>query len=288
MEVLKPGGGYVATSSHSIVNYISHENFIAMVNAIHRYGGYEEGKWTFIGDSREKAASPVAEERGETVREEHRADVVTGVLQQVYDAIYRGEQEKIADLVKLALDAGSKPADIIDGAMTPAIREVGDEFSTGELFLPDLLLAAHTMQEAMNVLTPLMEKGEGPASRGKVLIGTIKGDLHDIGKNMVIALLKGNGFQVVDLGIDNAPKDFAQAVKEHGPDVVGYSGLLTTTLAGIPDQIEILKNEGLRDRVHTIVGGAPVTADFAERNGIDLYGKDANEAVKVIEGALAG
>ena len=109
-----------------------------------------------------------------------------------------------------------------------------------------------------------------------------------IGKNMVIALLKGNGFQVVDLGIDNTPDEFTRAIKDNEPDVVGYSGLLTTTLAGIPDQIEALKKEGLHDRVLTIVGGAPVTADFAERNSIDLYGKDANEAVRVIEVALAG
>ncbi len=289
MKVLKPGGGYVATSSHSIVNYIPYENFVAMINAIHRYGGYGEGKWTFTGESRAKTASPEIERKGEALpHEEHRTDMKPGVLKQVFDAIYSGEQGRIEGFVNEALGSGSKPADIIDGAMTPAIREVGEAFSSGELFLPDLLLAAHTMQEAMNVLTPLMGKGEGPASRGKVLIGTIKGDLHDIGKNMVIALLKGNSFQVVDLGIDNGPADFAQAVKEHEPDVVGYSGLLTTTLAGIPDQIETLKKERLRDRVLTIVGGAPVTAEFAERNSIDLYGKDANEAVKVIEEALAG
>ena len=125
-------------------------------------------------------------------------------------------------------------------------------------------------------------------SRGRVVIGTIKGDLHDIGKNMVIALLKGNGFEVVDLGIDNAPADFVEAVQEQRPDVVGYSGLLTTTLGSIPDQIEALKKVGLRDKVLTIVGGAPVTREFADRNNIDLYGKDANEAVKVIEKALSG
>ncbi len=135
------------------------------------------------------------------------------------------------------------------------------------------------------MLTPLMENKGKRVSKGRVVIGTIKGDLHDIGKNLVIALLKGNGFEVVDLGIDNGPEAFVNAVREHSPDVVGYSGLLTTTLGGIPD--EALQKEGLRDTVLTIVGGAPVTQDFAIRNGIDLYGKDANEAVKVIEKALA-
>ena len=289
MEVLKPGGGYVATSSHSIVNYIPHENFVAMVNAIHRYGSYAEGSWTFTGEEAAKAVDADMEKTAhEAKHEDRRTGLEPGALQDIFDVIYRGEQERIADLVQNALDMGNKPADIIDGAMTPAIREVGEEFSTGELFLPDLLLAAHTMQEAMQVLTPLMEKGEGRVSRGRVVIGTIKGDLHDIGKNMVIALLKGNGFEVVDLGIDNAPADFVEAVQEQRPDVVGYSGLLTTTLGSIPDQIEALKKVGLRDKVLTIVGGAPVTREFADRNNIDLYGKDANEAVKVIEKALSG
>jgi 5-methyltetrahydrofolate--homocysteine methyltransferase len=288
MEVLKPGGGYVATSSHSIVNYIPHENFVAMVNAIHRYGGYAGGMWSFTGDAKDRSIVAEKEKTSEALpREEYREGVKAGVLQEIFDAIYRGEQERVESLVTKALDSGNKPVDIIDGAMTPAIREVGEEFSTGELFLPDLLLAAHTMQEAMNMLTPLMEEGEGRVSRGRVVIGTIKGDLHDIGKNMVIALLKGNGFEVVDLGIDNAPVDFVEAVQQQRPDVVGYSGLLTTTLGGIPDQIEALKKVGLRDRVLTIVGGAPVTAEFADRNNIDLYGKDANEAVKVIEKALS-
>jgi len=286
LEVLMPGGGYVATSSHSIVNYIPHENFVAMVNAVHRYGLYEGGQWSFTEGRAKKAGAPGVEERA--AHADLREAVREGVMQEIFDAIYKGGQDKIAGLIRRALEEGHRPIAIIDGALTPAIREVGEEFSTGELFLPDLLLAASTMQEAMKELTPLMEGSDERVSRGTVVIGTIKGDLHDIGKNMVIALLKGNGFDVIDLGIDNGPDAFVRAVKEHHPDVVGYSGLLTTTLGGIPDQIEALKKAGLRDKVHTIVGGAPVTQDFADRNGIDLYGKDANEAVKVIEKALAG
>jgi len=290
MEVLKPGGGYVASCSHSIVNYIPHENFIAMINAIHRYGSYAEGKWSFGGAAKpapaasEKAAQKV-EEKAEEV--DYRSTVKPGVLMEIYDCISEGEHGRIKELVKKALSEKLKPVEIINGAMTPAIRSVGDRFSTGELFLPDLLLAADTMQEAMSVLTPLMEKGGGFVSKGRVLLGTIKGDLHDIGKNMVKALLKGNGFEVIDIGVDNSPEKFVQAVKEHSPEVVGYSGLLTTTLAGIPEQMEALKKAKLRDTVITIVGGAPVTAEFAKRNEVDLYGKDANEAVKVIEKALS-
>jgi len=206
---------------------------------------------------------------------------------EIFYCIYTGEHGKIIELVKRALSEKHRPVEIINEAMTPAIRAVGDNFSTGELFLPDLLLAADTMQEAMRVLMPLMEESDRAVSKGRVVLGTIKGDLHDIGKNMVKALLKGNGFEVIDIGVDNGPEKFVQAVKEHRPDVVGYSGLLTTTLAGIPEQMEALKKAGLRDRVITIVGGAPVTAEFAHRNSVDLYGKDANEAVKVIEKALS-
>jgi 5-methyltetrahydrofolate--homocysteine methyltransferase len=287
MEVLKEGGGYVASSSHSIVNYIPHENFVTMINAVHRYGLYEGEQWTFTGEGRTVPVTSEKEQREEAPAQPSDRVGVQGTLKEIYHAVYSGDQKHIGSLVQKAIEEGRSPMDIIDGALTPAIREVGDQFSSGELFLPDLLLAAHTMQEASQVLTPLLAEGGGPASKGRVVIGTIKGDLHDIGKNMVIALLRGNGFDVVDLGIDNGPEAFVEAVEEHRPDVVGYSGLLSTTLGGIPDQIDALKKAGFHDKVLSIVGGAPVTREFAERNGVDLYGKDANEAVKVIERALA-
>jgi 5-methyltetrahydrofolate--homocysteine methyltransferase len=287
MEVLKPGGGYVASSSHSIVNYIPHENVVALINAIHKYGVYEGVGWAFCGEFPAKEAHAAAQAAPASTGGGHRAGVKSKALLEIFDAVFNGEHDRIKVIVQNALDRGNGPLEIINGAMTPAIKEVGDRFSTGELFLPDLLLAASTMQGAMGVLSPLIEGDKRFVSKGKVLIGTIKGDLHDIGKNMVKALLKGNGFEVIDIGIDNDPAKFVEAVRKHNPDVVGYSGLLTTTLAGIPGQMEALKAAGLRDKVLTIVGGAPVNREFAERNGVDLYGKDANEAVKAIEKALA-
>lgn len=285
MEVLKPGGGYVCGSSHSIVNYIPHENFIAMLNAIHKYGRYEEKAWAV---KEKKAAAPKALERAEKIRER---DLLKKLkddrYRKLFDQVYKGDAKGIAGSVQEALQAGHEPMDIIAGALTPAIKAVGDKFSTGEMFLPELLMAAGAMQEALKVLNPLLQERREAASKGKILIGTIKGDLHDIGKNIVKALLEGNGFEVVDLGINNAPERYVEAIKAHRPQVVGYSGLLTTTLAGMPEQIAALKEAGLRGRVITIVGGAPVSADFARRNGVDLYGRDANEAVKVIEKALA-
>jgi 5-methyltetrahydrofolate--homocysteine methyltransferase len=285
MDVLKPGGGYVCGSSHSIVNYIPHENFIAMLNAIHKYGLYEEKVWAV---KEKKAAAPKARERAEKIREQ---DLLTKLkddqYRKLFDQVYRGDSKGIAGSVREALQAGHEPMDIIAGALIPAIKAVGDKFSTGEMFLPELLMAAGAMQEALKVLNPLLRERREAVSKGKILIGTIKGDLHDIGKNIVKALLEGNGFEVVDLGINNAPERYVEGIKAHQPQVVGYSGLLTTTLAGMPEQMAALKEAGLRDRVITIVGGAPVSADFAKRNGVDLYGKDANEAVKIIEKALA-
>ena len=288
MEVLKPGGGYVCGSSHSIVNYIPHENFIAMLNAIHKYGLYEEKVWAVKEKKAAAPAAPKAKGRAERIREQDLlAKLEDDRFRKLFDQVYRGDSKGIAASVREALQAGHEPMELIAGALTPAIKAVGDKFSTGEMFLPELLMAAGAMQEALKVLNPLLRERQEAVSKGKILIGTIKGDLHDIGKNIVRALLEGNGFEVVDLGINNPPEKYIEAVKTHRPQVVGYSGLLTTTLAGMPEQMAALKEAGLRDRVITIVGGAPVSADFAKRNGVDLYGKDANEAVKVIEKALA-
>jgi len=284
MEVMKPGGGYVCGSSHSIVDYIPHENFIAMLNAIHKYGLYDAKSWTVMST---KAAAPKVEERAEKIHEQDfLKKIKEDQYKKLFDQVYKGDAKGIGGTVQAALGAKHDPMDLLARALTPAIRAVGDKFSTGEMFLPELLMAAGAMQEAMKVLTPLLGGRQEAASKGRVLIGTIQGDLHDIGKNIVKALLEGNGFKVVDLGINNAPEKYVEAIKKHKPQVVGYSGLLTTTLAGMPNQIAALKEAGLRDQVITIVGGAPVSADFAKRNGVDLYGKDANEAVRVIEKAL--
>jgi 5-methyltetrahydrofolate--homocysteine methyltransferase len=289
MEALKPGGGYVCSSSHSIVNYIPHENFIAMLNAVHEYGRYDQKRWA--GAPKGAAAKPAAlkvEEKREKIHEEDfLKKLKADTLKRLFDQVYKGDAKSIQSTVRAALSEGRDPLDIIATALTPAIKAVGDKFSTGEMFLPELLMAAGAMQEAMKILAPLLQTRKEATSKGRVVIGTIEGDLHDIGKNIVKALLEGNGFEVVDIGINNPPAKFVDAVKGSQPQVVGYSGLLTTTLAGMPQQIAALEEAGLRDKVLTIVGGAPVTDEFARRNGVDLYGKDANQAVKVIEKALA-
>jgi 5-methyltetrahydrofolate--homocysteine methyltransferase len=290
MDALKPGGGYICGSSHSIVNYIPHDNFLSMINAIHRYGTYDQKSWT--GAAAAPAVAPAGAQAAprKTIGAKE-AELLAGIaspqLKQVAACVYRGRQKEIGAAIDAALAAHSKPLGIIADALTPAIKAVGLNFSCGDMFLPELIMASNAMQAAMKKLSPLLAGITDRPRKGKVLIGTIKGDLHDIGKNIVRALLEANGFQVVDIGIDNAPEKFVKAAREHSPDVIGYSGLLSTTLGAMPEQIQALKAAGLRDKVVTIVGGAPVTEDFARRNGVDLFGKDANEGVIAIEDALA-
>jgi methylmalonyl-CoA mutase cobalamin-binding domain/chain len=297
LEALKPGGGYICGSSHSIVNYVPHENFIAMLNAIHKYGAYDEKSWTGADDKsaeiprRAVKASPAEKAEKKTIHAKEAdflAKIASPQMKQIFSQIYRGRMKEIRASVEAALASKADPLTIISEALTPAIKAVGTNFSCGDMFLPELIMASTAMQEAMKVISPLLAGRKEAARKGKVLIGTIKGDLHDIGKNIVRALLEGNGFEVVDIGIDNAPEKFVEAARKNAPDVIGYSGLLTTTLGGMPEQMEALKKADLREKVITIVGGAPVTEDFARRNGVDLFGKDANEGVLAIEKALAG
>ena len=285
MDAMKQGGGYVCGSSHSIVNYVPHDNFIAMLNAIHRYGVYDEKSWA--GAAPAAAKEKPAAGRIKAKEADYTGDISSPALRRIFELVYRGSYKEMKGAVETALEEKIDPLTIIGEALTPAIKAVGTNFSCGDMFLPELIMASNSMQEAMKVLSPLLSGRTDLPRKGKVLIGTIKGDLHDIGKNIVRALLEGNGFQVVDIGIDNAPEKFLDGIRKHSPDVVGYSGLLTTTLGGMPDQIEALKKAGLRESVITIVGGAPVTEDFAKRNGVDLFGKDANEGVLAIEKALA-
>jgi 5-methyltetrahydrofolate--homocysteine methyltransferase len=257
-----------------------------MLNAIHRYGAYDGKSWAGASVKSEAPAKAAHKTIG-AIETEQLAKIPSAPLKALFSQVYRGRQKEIRSGVEAALAAGIDPLTVITEALTPAIKAVGANFSCGDMFLPELIMASGAMQEAMKVITPLLAGRTDSVRKARVLLGTIKGDLHDIGKNIVRALLEGNGFQVVDIGIDNAPEKFVEAAKKHSPDVIGYSGLLTTTLGGMPDQIDALKKAGMRDRVITIVGGAPVTEDFAKRNGVDLFGKDANEGVLAIENAIA-
>ena len=201
-------------------------------------------------------------------------------IDDIYQATAKGNYKDIAALVKDAIAGGIAPHNIVNEALSPAMIEVGDKFGSGELYMPDMLLAAKAMQTAMEEIKPLLKGKEALLEKGTVVIGTVKGDLHDIGKNLVITMAEGQGFKVIDLGIDVDPDKFVDAVKENNPQIVAFSGLLTTTLANIPEHIKALEDAGVRDKISLAVGGAPVTRDFADRYGIEIYADDASAAAK--------
>jgi len=202
------------------------------------------------------------------------------ILEQIASNLYRGEDRAVAELVQQALDQGMTPSEILNGGLIAGMDEVGKDFKAGQLYVPEVLIAARAMQAGMNVLRPLLAESDVP-SAGKYVIGTVQGDLHDIGKNLVKMMLEGAGFETIDLGIDVKPEEFVAAVREHQPQLLGMSALLTTTMPGMKATIEALEEAGLRDKVKVMVGGAPVTAAFAEQIGADAYAPDAATAVDV-------
>jgi 5-methyltetrahydrofolate--homocysteine methyltransferase len=207
------------------------------------------------------------------------------ILQEIASNLYGGEDEKVAELVQQALDQGSAPEDILAGGLIAGMDEVGKDFKAGDLFVPEVLIAARAMHAGMGVLRPLLAEADVP-SAGTYVIGTVQGDLHDIGKNLVRMMLEGAGFETVDLGTDVRPEGFVEAVREHQPQIVGMSALLTTTMVNMKTIVEALVEAGLRDSIKIMVGGAPVTAAFAEEIGADAYAPDAASAVDVARGFI--
>ena len=200
-------------------------------------------------------------------------------LDNIYEAILDGDMGIVPTNVQSAIDAGISVSDILVEGMIAAMEEVGRLFQEGEYFVPEMLLAAHSMKAGISVLQPhLVNSGVEPI--GKVVLGSVEGDMHDIGKNLVAMMLEGAGFQIVDLGTDVSAAQFVEAVKE-GADILGLSALLTTTLPSMESTIRAIEAAGLREDVKIIVGGAPVTADYAHQIGADGYAKDASQAVKV-------
>jgi 5-methyltetrahydrofolate--homocysteine methyltransferase len=198
---------------------------------------------------------------------------------ELYDAILKGDAKSALSLAKKALDEGCNPLDLVAGCMIPAMDEVGRRFGCQEFYVPDLLLAGRAMKGALEVVRPLLAAG-GAEPTGKVVIGTVKGDLHDIGKNLVASLLEGGGFEILDLGVDVPPAQFIAAVRKSNAGIVALSALLTTTLPAMKTVVEAFQQAGLRDQVKIMIGGAPVTRQYAAEIGADAYCRDAVTAVQ--------
>ena len=201
-------------------------------------------------------------------------------LSLLSQAIDKGDREKIIQLTTEALGADTNPQDIIVNGLQAGMAVVGEKFSSGEYFLPDMLMAARAMKAALEILKPALGK-TGIPTIGKVVIGTVEGDMHDIGKNVVATFLSGNGFEVFDLGLSVPAKKFIDEVSEQKPDILGMSALLTTTMPVMDKVIKALAEAGLRSSVRVIVGGAPVTQDYANYIGADAYAHDGGKAVPV-------
>ncbi len=206
-------------------------------------------------------------------------------LKQLYDAVVNGDAKGSAAITQQALAEGVDPLKLVNEHMIPAMDEVGRRFESNEYFVPELLISARAMKASLDLIRPLLvARGDQPA--GRVAIGTVKGDLHDIGKNLVASLLEGGGFEVIDLGVNVAPEKFIETIKEKQANIVAMSALLTTTMPSMKVTIDALKQAGVRDQVKVLIGGAPITQKYADEIGADGYSENAVGAVALAKKAV--
>ena len=208
------------------------------------------------------------------------------LLNEIKETVVAGKHKEIEALVEKAIQQGANLDDLINNALIAAMDVVGQRFANSEIFVPEMLVSAMTMKKGLEIIKPLL-KEEDSQSKGKVILCTVKGDLHDIGKNLVAMMLEGAGFEVMDLGVDSTVESVIAKVKELQPDVLGLSALLTTTMPEMENVIKELNAQEIREQVKVMIGGAPVSADFATKIGADAYGEDAAEAVNLAR-ALIG
>jgi 5-methyltetrahydrofolate--homocysteine methyltransferase len=207
-------------------------------------------------------------------------------IQSLYDALRNGNAKAAKEITQTSLAAGANPQALVDDTMIPAMNEVGRRYEANEYFVPELLIAARAMKASLELIRPLLS-ARGAEPVGRVVIGTVQGDLHDIGKNLVGAMLEGAGFEVIDLGVDVSPEKFINAAREKHATLVALSALLTTTMHSMKAVMEKLRESGMRDNVKVMIGGAPVTQKYADEIGADGYSSNANAAVALARKLLA-
>ncbi len=206
----------------------------------------------------------------------------TDIKDRLSQAIDTGDSQEAENLTRLLLEQGEKAKTIIDNILIPALTLVGENFANDNIFVPEMLISAYAMNAALECLEPYLTESDR-TNKVKFILGSVEGDLHDIGKNLVGMMLKGAGFEIIDLGVDISADAFVAAIKDHKAPLVGISSLLTTTMPNLQKTIEVIKSSGLRDQVKIIVGGAPITADYAKKIGADAYAPDAGSAVEVVK-----
>jgi 5-methyltetrahydrofolate--homocysteine methyltransferase len=204
------------------------------------------------------------------------------ILEEIKQAVIEMEFEKTEGMTQKALDSGITAVEIINAGLLPALDRVGILFREGEYFLPDVLMSVKAYDNSFKLIEPLLKQGDYKA-RGKIMLGTVFGDIHDIGKNILSALLLGNGFEVIDAGVDVKPETFLAKARQDNPDIIGMSALLTTTMPSMKDTIDVFVEAGLRDKFKFIIGGAPLNQKFADEIGADGYGEDAQSGVELVK-----
>jgi corrinoid protein of di/trimethylamine methyltransferase len=202
-------------------------------------------------------------------------------LKAIYQAVLEGDARTASEMTEKALAAGADPLSLVQEYMAPAMKEVGRRFECNDYFVPQLLLSARAMKKALELVRPLLAKAESATPSGRVVIGTVKGDLHDIGKNLVAGLLEGSGWEVIDLGVNVTPEQFINTVREKKPDIMAMSALLTTTMPAMKTTIDAIVQAGLRRQVKVLIGGAPISQEYANEIGADGYSDSASGAVRV-------
>lgn len=280
IRTVGPGGGYMVSSSNSITDYVPPENMKALLDATYEFGKYpielEEG-----GVKGKFWTSQTKVRKTETTKVETGLDVDAYV-----DALLANDIPRVIATMQKDIDGGTAPQEVVSRGLVPAITMVGEQFQNGQIYIPEMMIAARAMSATLDHFRATLA-GKGAAKKlGTVVIGTVQGDLHDIGKNLVTMVLKGQGFQVEDLGVSVSTVKFVQAVKEMKPEILAIGALLTTTMIEMKNTIEALKAAGLREQVKVIVGGAPVTPAFAEQIGADGTAYDAPGAAKLCKDLL--
>lgn len=212
---------------------------------------------------------------------------MSDILETIKEMVVDGKYKDIEQQVRQAVDAGTDLNRLINDALISAMDIVGKRFAASEIYVPEMLVSATTMKRGLNIIKPLLKSGEHE-DRGTIVMGTVKGDLHDIGKNLVSMMMEGAGFKIIDLGVDMKIETLVDTLKEEKADILGLSALLTTTMPEMQKVIEILKREGLRDQVKVIVGGAPIDRAFADKIGADGFGRDAVAAVRLARELMSG
>lgn len=206
--------------------------------------------------------------------------------EELAQSVIAGQRDQVKDLVTSLIAAGNSPLEIVNEGLIAGMNVVGVRFKAGDMYVPEVLMAAKSMSGGLEIVRPLIAEAD-QKSKGKILLGTVKGDLHDIGKNLVGMLIESGGLEVINMGVDVSAEDFIDAIIEHEPDILALSALLTTTMPAMQDIIELLEEEELRDKVKVIIGGAPVSREYADTIGADGYAPDAGSAVELCKKLLA-